>query len=161
MGKKGPGQNNPEKEEHRSLISIFSSKIAKKFCDWINEYSLIQSQKFEFCIFSANFWWIFFRISRQIPENSDVCRFFNQICEIKSEICRKFWILWKKFTIIGELFTSLLRRGSPSAATLPAAPSRRPSHCLRGTRRFRLSCSCSSTRSPPRRTGCWWRTRCY
>ena len=30
-GEKGPGQNNPEKEEnlHRSLISIFSSKIAK------------------------------------------------------------------------------------------------------------------------------------
>ena len=42
----------------------------------------------------------FFRISRQIPENSDVCRFFNQICENKSEICRKFWILWKLFTII-------------------------------------------------------------
>ena len=53
-----------------------------------------------YCIFSANFWWIFFRISRQIPENSDVCRFFNQICENKSEICRKFWILWKLFTII-------------------------------------------------------------
>ena len=47
-----------------------------------------------YCIFSANFWWIFFRISRQIPENSDVCRFLNQICENKSEICRKFWILW-------------------------------------------------------------------
>ena len=43
---------------------------------------------------------IFFRISRQILENSDVCRFFNQICENKSEICRKFWILWKLFTII-------------------------------------------------------------
>ena len=42
----------------------------------------------------------FFWISRQIPENSDVCRFFNQICENKSEICRKFWILWKLFTII-------------------------------------------------------------
>ena len=29
MGKKGPGQNNPEKtRKHRSLISIFSSKIA-------------------------------------------------------------------------------------------------------------------------------------
>ena len=53
---------------------------------------------------------IFFRISRQILENSDVCRFFNQICENKSEICRKFWILWKKFTIISELFTSLLNR---------------------------------------------------
>ena len=53
-----------------------------------------------FAFFPANFWWFFFRISRQIPENSDVCRFFNQICENKSEICRKFWILWKLFTII-------------------------------------------------------------
>ena len=39
---------------------------------------------FEFCIFSANFLMNFFRISRQIPENSDMCRFFNQICENKS-----------------------------------------------------------------------------
>ena len=71
--------------------------------------SIANTSKIAF--FSANFWWIFFRISRQIPENSDVCRFFNQICENKSEICRKFWILWKKFTIISELFTSLLRCG--------------------------------------------------
>ena len=70
--------------------------------------SIAKNSKIAF--FSANFWWIFFRISRQIPENSDVCRFFNQICENKSEICRKFWILWKKFTIISELFTSLLIR---------------------------------------------------
>ena len=28
----------------------------------------------------------------EIPENSGVCRFFNQICENKSDICRKFWI---------------------------------------------------------------------
>ena len=81
---------------HRSLISIFSSKIANFFCDWINEYSLIQSQKFENCIFLARILMIFFRISRQILENSDVCRFVNQICENKSEICRKFWILWKQ-----------------------------------------------------------------
>ena len=53
----------------------------------------------KFWICSANFWWIFFRISRQIPENSDVCRFFNQICENKSEICRKLGILWKLFII--------------------------------------------------------------
>ena len=85
---------------HRSLISIFSSKIAKKFCDWINEYSLIQSQTIRILHFFCEFLMNFFRISRQIPENSDVCRFFNQICENKSEICRKFWILWKKFTII-------------------------------------------------------------
>ena len=55
----------------------------------------------EFCIFSENFWWKFVRISRQIPEKSDVCRFFNQICENKLENCRKFWNnMWKLFIII-------------------------------------------------------------
>ena len=39
-------------------------------------------------------------ISRQIPENSDVCRVFNQICENKLENCRKFLNLWKVFIII-------------------------------------------------------------
>ena len=88
---------------------FFRQKSPKLFRDWINEYSLIQSQKIRILHFSANFWWIFFRISRQIPENSDVCRFFNQICENKTEICRKFWILWKKIHYYSELFTSLLR----------------------------------------------------
>ena len=79
----------------------FFVKVANFFRYWINEYSLIQSQTLRILhFFSANFWWIFFRISRQIPENSDVCRFFNQICANKSEICRKFWIFVKKFTII-------------------------------------------------------------
>ena len=54
----------------------------------------------EFCIFSADIWWSFVRISRQIQEKSDVCRFFNQICENRLEIYRKLWILWKLFTII-------------------------------------------------------------
>ena len=51
--------------------------------------------------FSANFLWKFVRISRQIPEKSDVCRFFNRICENELENCRKFWnqILWKLLTI--------------------------------------------------------------
>ena len=52
-----------------------------------------------FAFFSANFWWNFVRISRQIPEKSDVCRFFNRICENKLENCRKFWNLWKLFII--------------------------------------------------------------
>ena len=47
----------------------------------------------EFCNFSENFLWNFVRISRQIPEKSDVCRFFTQICENKLENCRKFWNL--------------------------------------------------------------------
>ena len=38
----------------------------------------------------------FFRISRQIPENSDAFCFFNQICENKLESCRKFWNLAKQ-----------------------------------------------------------------
>ena len=68
----------------------------------------------------------FFRISRQIPENSDVCRFFNQIRENKSEICRKFWILWKKFTIISELFTSLLSLHFLTTERQPRASGRPP-----------------------------------
>merc|ERR1712182_95279 len=60
------------------------------FCECINEYSLIQSQTLRILHFFCEFLMNFFRISRQIPENSDVCRFFNQICENKSEICRKF-----------------------------------------------------------------------
>ena len=43
-----------------------------------------------YCIFSANFWTHFIRISRQIPEKSDVCRFINQIYENKLENCRNF-----------------------------------------------------------------------
>ena len=55
----------------------------------------------EFCNFSENVWWNFVRISRQIAEKSDVCRFFNQICENKLEHCRNyFWNLWKLFNII-------------------------------------------------------------
>ena len=73
--------------------------------------------------FSANFWWIFVRISRQIPEKSDVCRFFNQICENKSEICRKFWILWKKFTIIVNYsLHSLTIITDPSGPGAPRRP---------------------------------------
>ena len=55
----------------------------------------------EFCIFSENFWWNSVRILRQIPEKSDVCRFFNRMCENKLENCRNnFWKLWKLFNII-------------------------------------------------------------
>ena len=61
-------------------------KIAIELMNFIN--SIAKNSKFAF--FLRIFDEIFFRISRQIPENSDVCRFFNQICENTSEICRKF-----------------------------------------------------------------------
>ena len=91
-----------------------------------------QSQTIRILHFSANFWWIFFRISRQIPESSDVCRFFNQICENKSEICRKFWILWKKFTNIQNysLHSLLLRCASWTGSRRGLPP---------GTWRYRAS----------------------
>ena len=57
---------------------------------YLIKYSLIQSQTIRILHFFCEFLMNFFRISRQFPENSDVCRFFNQICENKSEICRKF-----------------------------------------------------------------------
>ena len=90
------------KKRHTSLFSGIWREIRKKFiknsqkkckirsvCDWINEYSLIQSRKS-----FGDFWRIFFRISRQIPEKSDAFCFFNQICENELESCRKFWNLW-------------------------------------------------------------------
>ena len=77
----------------------FSQKSPTFFREWILNFRCFHFYV-EFCNFFCEFSVNFFRISRQIPENSDVCRFFNQIYENKSEICRKFWILWKKFTII-------------------------------------------------------------
>ena len=61
--------------EHRSLISIFSSKIARTFSrlnNWISDF--IQFLR-RILHFSAKFWWKIFRISRQTPEKSEVCRF--------------------------------------------------------------------------------------
>ena len=72
----------------------------------------------KFCIFSENFWWNFVWISRQVPEKSDVRRFFNQICENKLEHCRKFWNLWKLCnTIQHYLFVALVRSTFASQTT--------------------------------------------
>ena len=58
----------------------------------------------------------FFRISRQIPVKSDVCRFFNRIYKNKLENCRKFWNLWKLFIIIHyNSFVSLDAGRAPEA----------------------------------------------
>ena len=70
-----------------------------------------------FCEFLMNFWWIFVRISRQIPEKSNVCRFFNRICKNKWGNCRKFWNLWKLFILIQYYsFVSLHARPLGSAS---------------------------------------------
>ena len=53
----------------------FSQKSSTFFRDWIIEFPIFFNFFVEFCIFSAKFWWIFFRISRQTPEKSEVCRF--------------------------------------------------------------------------------------
>ena len=67
---------------------------------WISDFFSHFLVKLCILHFSAKFWWNFVRISRQFPENSEVCRFFNQICENKLENCRNFWNLWKLFNII-------------------------------------------------------------
>ena len=102
----------------------FSQKSSTFFREWINEFPI-----FHFCVelkrnfaFFCEFWWNFVRISRQIPEKSDVCRFFNQICENKLENCRKFCnqIMWKWFHIIQYYsFVSL---------AVPRLPAGRPRH---------------------------------
>ena len=64
---------------------------------------------------------IFFRISRQIPENSDVCRFFNQLCENRSDICRKLIKILNFVKIIhyfSKLFIGVLNHHIPSRSYL-------------------------------------------
>ena len=55
----------------------FSQKSSTFFRDWKFEFLIFFIFSSKFALFSAKFWWIFVRISRQIPENSDVCRFFT------------------------------------------------------------------------------------
>ena len=80
----------------------FSQKSSTFFRDWIIEFLIFFIFSVEFCIFwkfSANFLWIFFRISRQIPEKSDVCRFSINFAKTNlkiaenSEICENYSIL--------------------------------------------------------------------
>ena len=87
---------------------------------WISDFFIFC---IEFCIFSANFLWIFVRISRQIPEKSDVCRFFTQICENKLENCRKFWNLWKIIQYYSILFNRVLSCGEVRSGTSLGSPS--------------------------------------
>ena len=62
----------------------------------------------EFCIFSPNnFWWNFVRISRQVPEQSAVCRFCNQISENKLEI-------FQFYSIVSLAPTGVSRSGAES-----------------------------------------------
>ena len=86
----------------------FSQKSSTCFRDWIIEknFRFVFNFFVEFCIFSANCWWIFIRISRQIPENSDVCRFFNQICENTLENYRNFRKFWKYYSILFNFIQS-------------------------------------------------------
>ena len=87
---------------HRSDLKI-SAKKRQIF--WPNEKMKIHFFRFfcifcvDFFVFSPKFWWNFFRISRQIPENDAICRYFNQICEKSSENCRNFRNRWKIFII--------------------------------------------------------------
>ena len=111
---------------HRSEISIFSSKIAKtlsRLNNWISDcFHFLRRILHFFC----EFLWIFVRISRQILEKSDVCRFTIKFAKTNSkiaeysEICENYSI---SFNIIhscpyfwpGGRRASLRRRGRGSA----------------------------------------------
>ena len=77
----------------------FSPKSSTFFREWIMNFRCFSLSSSNFAIVAANFLWNFVRISRQILEKSDVCRFFNRICENKIENCRKCWNLWILFLI--------------------------------------------------------------
>ena len=60
-----------------SFAPFFKLKISAKnrqhfFRDWISDFFQYIRR---FLHFFCKFWWFFFRISRQIPEKTDVCRF--------------------------------------------------------------------------------------
>ena len=81
---------------------MFSSKIAKFFSRLNNRISDFFHFLRRILHFSANFWWIFVRISRQIPEKSDVCRFSIKFAKTISKIAETFEICenYKLFNII-------------------------------------------------------------
>ena len=68
-------------------ISKLQTKIVNIFSRMNNEFPIFHFLRH---ILHWEFWWNLIRISRQIPEKSDVCRFFNRICENKLENCRNF-----------------------------------------------------------------------
>ena len=103
---------------HTSFFSGICREIRIKFIKNSQKKSKIRHKNE-----NTNFWWNFVRISRQIPEKSDVCRFFNQICENKLENCRKFWDLWSLFIIIHYFsFVSLDSRLAPQTALTDPDP---------------------------------------
>jgi len=69
---------------HRSSISKFQPKIVNIFSRLNDEFppffTFLKSFSSNFAFF-CEFFMKFVRISRQIPEKSDVCSFFDQICE--------------------------------------------------------------------------------
>ena len=59
----------------------------------------------------------FYRISRQLPEKSDVCRSSINCTKSNFENCREFWNLWKLFNIIQYYsFVSLMETSALTAA---------------------------------------------
>ena len=77
---------------HRSDFKIPVKNRQHFFREWKNELIFFPIFSVEFCIFSAKFWWLFFQISRQIPEKSDVCRFSIKFAIFKKKIAEIFEI---------------------------------------------------------------------
>ena len=75
-----------------------------------------------FAFFSDNFWWNFVQILRRIPEKSDVCRFFNRICENKLGNLPTILESVKIIHSYSLLFIRVLSRGE--ARRLPRSPRR-------------------------------------
>ena len=73
-----------------SNLNFFVKNRQKLFATEVMNFINSIANNSNFAFFLRIFDEFFFRISRQIPENSDVCRFFNQICENRSELCRTF-----------------------------------------------------------------------
>ena len=94
---------NPEKNHKK-----FAEKNAK-FGNFAIEYLNFRFFfifSVEFCIFSANFLWIFSRISCQIPEKSDVCRFSIKFAKTNSKIIAEIFEICENYSILFNIIQS-------------------------------------------------------
>ena len=112
----------------------FSQKSSTFFRDWIIEFPFFLFLR-RILHFFCECLMIFFRISRQIPEKSDVCRFSIKFAKTNSkiaeifEICENYSILFNRVLRRGLLDERERRRAGPRQQRDAAAGG-----TLRGTR---------------------------
>ena len=102
-----------------SNVNFFVKNRHFVFCDWINEYSLIQSQTLRILHFFSEFLMNFFPDFAPNSRKEWGLSLFNQFCENELENYRNFWKFWKLFNFIQfySIVSLLSTHGSPGNFT--------------------------------------------